>query len=158
LSPWIGDESVILRRINCPNFQRNLYALIVSERAAERFQEDVNATAILGRAVCEVSESRPDKKREPGFALVLYADTPPYGRSPNTPVALIACGMKETDREVLWQALLKHAGLAQRERAVLKAGADMFLTDAELPIAEPRPLSDDDEALIRAIESVARTR
>jgi hypothetical protein len=57
--------------------------------------------------------------------------------------------------EHLWEVLLKQAGLTESSRTPLADGAHLLLTSAQVPIAEPRTLTADDNALIEAIKAMS---
>jgi hypothetical protein len=154
LDRWVSQRERVLKRINCPNFQTNLYALIVPEASAKDFAENECTVDTLVEVVCAVAQGRDDAESDPGFATVLYADTPPFGRSPNTPIAVVACGMSTERLNVLWSALLDQSGLAELKRLSLSKAskAMLLLTNAEVPIAEPRVPSERDIALFNAVK------
>ena len=149
--PWVQFPPAVLRRLNCPRFKPNLFALIVPEDAAIAFLEAADGWPEVGAALVDIRSSGKAGLTGQELALIIYADTPPIGYAPNTPVAVFTLGMSDGRQKTLCDAVLAASGLKHGAfRHFPQTDVYLYLTDADLPIAQPPPLTDAEKQSWRA--------
>ena len=146
---WLaGEKPVIKRYTNCDTFFANMYFMVVSEERGIKIRATQDALHALCGNVRNIAMHLHGKAE---FGLVCYADTQPYGRSPNTPIALVTHGLKPDNAETIRKRLAAKTGVGFDEATQVQRSIRIYKSDAPLPYVRVQPLSAEELEFYREI-------
>jgi hypothetical protein len=131
---WLANGPKTVFQVACETFCPDLYAVIVTETDAAGLLANDDCKNVLVLLVDAVRAARDGKET----ACIVYADTPPHGRSPNTPAAILSSGMTKDKYELLCKTVSLHAGVAA-EFADFRDGRGVYMVAARFPVSIARP-------------------